>query len=168
TNVNAQTEVGETALHWAVAHGNSDMVDVLIQCGSDTSVKTAGGETPLDSASRNKNSEVRKLLAQTCACGDEQNPNARSEAPEKAKPVLSPDITLWAVIIGIDDCQKSSDQPSSFRNLKGGVNNILLVEEYLRDLLGVNPSRVKKLASGQDENNTPTYQNIVPLARHER
>ncbi|KAL0629210.1 Palmitoyltransferase ZDHHC13, partial [Plecturocebus cupreus] len=51
-----------TPLHWAVAAGNVNAVDKLLEAGSSLDIQNAKGETPLDMALQNKNQLIIHML----------------------------------------------------------------------------------------------------------
>uniref|UniRef100_A0A3Q2GU35 Palmitoyltransferase n=1 Tax=Equus caballus TaxID=9796 RepID=A0A3Q2GU35_HORSE len=51
-----------TPLHWAVAAGNVNAVDKLLEAGSSLDVRNVKGETPLDMALQNKNRLIIHML----------------------------------------------------------------------------------------------------------
>lgn len=73
-DVNQRTSDGTTALHWAVYHNNSELMDKLIAAGADVNAKNDYGASPLSEAAVIGNTEViRKLLK---AHADVEAPNA--------------------------------------------------------------------------------------------
>ncbi|KAF5694456.1 hypothetical protein FDENT_1185 [Fusarium denticulatum] len=78
----------------------------------------------------------------------------------------------WAVLIGVDYYIKGSARPGiSFRNLKGCVEDVLKIREYLQDSKSVKESNIFQLTATtpdstqlvpkEDESKWPTYDNIV-------
>ena len=55
-----QTDLGETALHWAAYNGQVGVVPILIAAGCDPAVRSGLGETPLRTAHR---SRMRDMVA---------------------------------------------------------------------------------------------------------
>ncbi|XP_060033038.1 palmitoyltransferase ZDHHC13 isoform X2 [Erinaceus europaeus] len=51
-----------TPLHWAVAAGNVNAVDKLLEAGSSLDIRNVKGETPLDMALQNKNQLIIHML----------------------------------------------------------------------------------------------------------
>ncbi|XP_012874996.1 PREDICTED: palmitoyltransferase ZDHHC13 [Dipodomys ordii] len=51
-----------TPLHWAVASGNVNAVDKLLEAGSSLDIRNVKGETPLDMALQNKNQLIIHML----------------------------------------------------------------------------------------------------------
>ena len=51
-----------TSLHWAIANGHTEVVNLLIEKGADIHVKDNDGDTPLHWASRDGLTEVVNLL----------------------------------------------------------------------------------------------------------
>ncbi|EQB79114.1 palmitoyltransferase ZDHHC13 [Camelus ferus] len=51
-----------TPLHWAVAAGNVNAVDKLLEAGSSLDIRNVKGETPLDMALQNKNRLIIHML----------------------------------------------------------------------------------------------------------
>lgn len=62
-DVNQRTADGTSALHWAVYHNNTDLINRLIKAGADVNARNDYGSTPLTEAATFGNVEViRKLL----------------------------------------------------------------------------------------------------------
>ncbi|XP_035665705.1 death-associated protein kinase 1-like [Branchiostoma floridae] len=69
---------GETALHWASRNGNTEMVKLLVQLGTDVEAKDKDGETALHVASMKRNTEMVKLLVQLGANVEAKNMDGRT------------------------------------------------------------------------------------------
>ena len=55
---------GETALHFAAAGADREIIEMLLAFGADKALKSSRGETPLDYAVRNGRSpDVQQLLS---------------------------------------------------------------------------------------------------------
>ncbi len=52
---------GGTALHWAAARGNKDVISALLEAGADPAVEDSKGRTPADVA-MSKHPEIAELL----------------------------------------------------------------------------------------------------------
>ena len=61
-DVNAASGDGTTALHWAVFHGDADLVDRLIRAGANLNAKNEFGSTPLSEAATGGNVAVLEKL----------------------------------------------------------------------------------------------------------
>jgi len=61
-DVNRQSEIGETALMWAVYEGNIETVKLLLDAGADASIKNKEGKTARDYALENNAAEIAALL----------------------------------------------------------------------------------------------------------
>ncbi len=61
-NINEQNEQGNTALHYAVATNNYDMVKVLLDNNADVNVENAKGWSPLEIAEKTKMTEIRNAI----------------------------------------------------------------------------------------------------------
>ena len=59
-----QQDFGSTALHWAAARGNLAIATRLLEGGADLTLRDKDGNTALDYARSNGNSEVVALLSQ--------------------------------------------------------------------------------------------------------
>ena len=75
--------------------------------------------------------------------------------------------TLWALLVGVD-CylgQTISGLPN-YRNLRGCVNDILLMDEFLRTRLEVPTERIKRLtASGfSTRHDTSAFRHAIAAA----
>ena len=60
--INVQNNSGNTPLHRACFHGNSDMVETLMLAGADETITNDDGETPGQVAEGRKHSKLLKLL----------------------------------------------------------------------------------------------------------
>jgi uncharacterized protein len=73
-DVNQRTADGTSALHWAVYHGDSDLVKRLLAAGADANARNDYGSTPMSEAAvRGDLTLLRALLA---AGADAESPNA--------------------------------------------------------------------------------------------
>jgi ankyrin repeat protein len=81
-NVVAQDNAGETALHWACSKGSVGCVDVLVEGGSNLSIRDSDGELASDVAKRKGYMKIFRYLK-----SHEQN---RGRARTKADKVRSP------------------------------------------------------------------------------
>lgn len=159
-NVHLQTDLGETALHWAAGYGTPKMVSSLLSSGADATARTKAGETPGLWANRNMRPDLVKELL----------PAVEETFPVSENKQFASG-SIWGVLIGIDSYSGGTDSDSAtdggkshqFSNLRGCVNDALLVERYLRDFRGVPPDHIKKLVTGcQDDGSlAPTSRNIV-------
>lgn len=70
---------GNTALHLAVEHGEGDLVDLLLERGSNTEALTESNETPLHLAARNGHESIVKALLARGA-----DPHARDQNHQTA------------------------------------------------------------------------------------
>ena len=61
-NVNAKNELGNTALHYAAASGNSDMVKFLLENGADANIANDKGWTPLAIAEKKKFGDIVNMF----------------------------------------------------------------------------------------------------------
>lgn len=154
-DVCVKAESGDTALHWAARYGSPETVRLLLQSGADATAWTEAGETPGQWANHNrKNDEVKDLLPEI----DEPLRVSGKKQPPALKG------SIWAVLIGIDDYSHGSDSMSQAMSLKSCVNDARLVEQYLRDFKGVQPSHIKKLLTGSQpggDSIAPTHGNII-------
>ena len=78
-DVNAPTNDGATALHWAAERGSADIVDLLIRAGAQAEARNVYGVTPLAVASAHGNAAIIERLLTAGA-----NPNqtlAEDETP---------------------------------------------------------------------------------------
>ena len=73
SDINAQNEDGETALHFAASEGNAMMVGTLIDLGANLDVKNIHGETPLYLAVENRHFEIVRTLVNLGAYINEEN-----------------------------------------------------------------------------------------------
>ena len=64
-NINATDKLKRTALHWAVDHGQEDIVRVLLKYHPNLKLKDISNETPLAIAIKDKNINIIKLLSRT-------------------------------------------------------------------------------------------------------
>jgi ankyrin repeat protein len=55
-------EGGWTALHQAAAAGNSELVNLLLDCGADREARSVDGKSPLDMAIEKKHHQVAEVL----------------------------------------------------------------------------------------------------------
>jgi hypothetical protein len=63
TDVNAKAgDAGSTPLHWAVAFGHKEIVELLITASANVSAKNNKGRTPLDLAIMRSHTEIADLL----------------------------------------------------------------------------------------------------------
>jgi ankyrin repeat protein len=62
TNVNMRMGDGTTPLHWAVYHGNLDLVEELIDYGADVNARNEYGSTPMSEAGVRGDYEILRLL----------------------------------------------------------------------------------------------------------
>lgn len=62
--LNKTDNSGYTLLHWAAMWNNTNLIQMLIQAGSNPNISTTSGKTPLMSASENANNEAIKVLLQ--------------------------------------------------------------------------------------------------------
>ena len=63
-DINMQSNVGETALHVAVAYDQYEIAKLLIESGADTTIISNESKTPLQIAIDRGNKEIIKLLSQ--------------------------------------------------------------------------------------------------------
>ncbi|XGC80478.1 ankyrin repeat domain-containing protein [Bdellovibrio bacteriovorus] len=61
--INKTNAKGETALSKALYFGNYNIAKVLLEAGADKTIKNKDGQTVLDIAKKEKNSEAMKLLS---------------------------------------------------------------------------------------------------------
>ncbi|MBI60764.1 hypothetical protein CL657_06080 [bacterium] len=61
-HVNATNKDGETALHFAVMHENTDLVTFLLEKGTDVNARNKNGCSPQNFAGYKKNIELAILL----------------------------------------------------------------------------------------------------------
>jgi len=72
-DINQRTADGTTALHWAIYHNDSALVDALVAAGADVNAKNDYGATPMSEAAVVGNPQViRKLLDKRA---DVESPN---------------------------------------------------------------------------------------------
>ena len=60
--VNARSNDGATALHYAASGGDADVVRILLQAGADPNAKTADGASPAAWAERTGHGSLVPLL----------------------------------------------------------------------------------------------------------
>lgn len=56
--LNAKNDCGNTALHWAVVSNKIDVVERLLKAGASTTLRNAGGNTPLREAELRNNEKI--------------------------------------------------------------------------------------------------------------
>jgi RNA polymerase sigma-70 factor (ECF subfamily) len=61
-DIDAQNEVGQTLLHWAVQQGRADAVELLIRHGAALDIQDKSGHTPLRTAVEHGYVEIAQLL----------------------------------------------------------------------------------------------------------
>jgi len=61
-NVQENKGVKTTALHWAVAFNNRELVKFLLNAGADVMIKDANGETPIQWINKDTDQDIIKLL----------------------------------------------------------------------------------------------------------
>ncbi|TPX58126.1 hypothetical protein PhCBS80983_g03357 [Powellomyces hirtus] len=66
--LNATTQTGQTALHYAASKNHREIVDALLSAGADPSVKDATGQTPLHRAVTRGWTEVVRRLKEDARC----------------------------------------------------------------------------------------------------
>ncbi|XP_028409910.1 ankyrin repeat domain-containing protein 11-like isoform X2 [Dendronephthya gigantea] len=76
--------MGYTALHWAVKHGDEDLVRLLARGGTDVDAKSNGGFTPLHLASMSGKVNIINILIDECHA----NFHIRDHSGRKAKDVV--------------------------------------------------------------------------------
>lgn len=160
-DVNAATEVGETALHWAAGGGSEEVVDELLKRGALINAKTSTGETPLHWATIRNLDHIVQLLLKHGADPIVKEVDIADTAMDLGE--NEPDTTRWTILIGVNTVERGSNQGSrSFNDLAGCVNDVMLVEQSLKDVMRIDPSNIIKLMTGQaEECKTPTYNNIL-------
>jgi uncharacterized protein len=73
-DVNTAASDGTTALHWAVYHGDAEIVERLIAAGADVTVANEYGATPMSEAARAGDARIVRMLLEAGA--DAESPNA--------------------------------------------------------------------------------------------
>jgi ankyrin repeat protein len=73
-DVNQRTADGTSALHWAVYHGDSELVMKLLAAGADANARNDYGSTPMSEAA--VRGDVKLLRALLAAGADVESPNA--------------------------------------------------------------------------------------------
>jgi ankyrin repeat protein len=73
-DVNQRTADGTSALHWAVYHGDSDLVTKLLAAGADANARNDYGSTPMSEAA--VRGDLKLLRALLAAGADVESPNA--------------------------------------------------------------------------------------------
>ncbi|TLZ75256.1 MAG: ankyrin repeat domain-containing protein, partial [Methanobacteriota archaeon] len=68
-NPNVRSEANYTTLHKAAAHGNLDIVRMLLDRGADPNATRDGGNTPLDDAREKGHQAIAELLKERGAKG---------------------------------------------------------------------------------------------------
>jgi hypothetical protein len=94
--LDAQTEDGYTALHYAASRARTDIIQTLVQAGADPTMRDRNGETPLDSAH-----SVRRTLLEA-AIAEPQRPRALL----KARALLDNAHKIRHILSGGDDGQR--------------------------------------------------------------
>ena len=163
--VNAKTTTGVTSLHWAACHGSPLAVSALLSAGANVHAMTETGETPQDWSKYNEDKAVGNLLSTEA---EKVEPVSTSKTPttkEINDDPRSQSLSIWAILIGIDDYQKSKadgNQHLLIRNLQSCVNDTLLAEDYLRSK-GVQSDHITRLITTSEagESQSPTYRNII-------
>ncbi|MCW7504210.1 ankyrin repeat domain-containing protein [Leptospira paudalimensis] len=61
-NLNEKTNHGDTALHWAAANQNKEIVEYLLKKGTDKNIKNNQGLTAFDIAKTKSSSEILEIL----------------------------------------------------------------------------------------------------------
>jgi ankyrin repeat protein len=78
-DVNAPGPDGTTALHWAVYHGNAELVERLLEAGARVDVRNEFGSTPIAEAATV--GDARILAALLAAGADPDTPGADGQTP---------------------------------------------------------------------------------------
>jgi ankyrin repeat protein len=73
-DINQRTADGTSALHWAVYHGDSDLVTRLLAAGADANARNDYGSTPMSEAA--VRGDLQLLRALLAAGADVESPNA--------------------------------------------------------------------------------------------
>ncbi|NXI42311.1 ZDH13 Palmitoyltransferase, partial [Galbula dea] len=123
-----------TALHWAIAAGNTSAVDLLLEAGAGLDIKNVKGETPLDLACQSLN---RSMI---CMVKEEERMRSRRnsrllkiiEKYEVCLLLVSSSVLLWAIGYVMN---LSSDSWL----LKGGLLSFLLfgMALFVRQCVGI-------------------------------
>lgn len=83
-NVNEKNSQGNTALHYAVATGNAEMVKLLLSHNADVNAQNAKGWSPLSIAEKKNVGEVYNILEDKIA-SDKAAAQAKIDAAKKAE-----------------------------------------------------------------------------------
>lgn len=83
-NVNEKNSQGNTALHYAVATGNAEMVKLLLSYNADVNAQNAKGWSPLSIAEKKNVGEVYNILEDKIA-SDKAAAQAKIDAAKKAE-----------------------------------------------------------------------------------
>ena len=83
-NVNEKNSQGNTALHYAVATGNAEMVKLLLSYNADINAQNAKGWSPLSIAEKKNVGEVYNILEDKIA-SDKAAAQAKIDAAKKAE-----------------------------------------------------------------------------------
>ncbi|KAI1232784.1 hypothetical protein IHE44_0006625 [Lamprotornis superbus] len=123
-----------TALHWAIASGNTSAVDLLLEAGASLDIKNVKGETPLDIAYQSQNHFMVYMIQEEERMRNRRN-NRLLKIVEKYELFLmltSSLIFMWAIGYVMD---LSSDSWL----LKGGLLLSLLfgMSLFVRQLMGL-------------------------------
>lgn len=62
TDVNMRMADGTTPLHWAVYHGNLDLVEELVDAGADVNARNEYGSSPMSEAGVRADAEILRML----------------------------------------------------------------------------------------------------------
>lgn len=77
-DANAAESNGTTPLHWAVHHGNVDLVKQLLRAGADINVANNYGATPISEAAVLGDLAMMKVLLEAGADPDTKNPDGQT------------------------------------------------------------------------------------------
>lgn len=75
--INQAAADGSTALHWAVYHGNAELVEKLLRAEANPNVRNDYGSTPMGEAARVGNTDILQLLLDAGA--DVESPNLEDQ-----------------------------------------------------------------------------------------
>lgn len=146
-DVNAATEAGETALYWAAGGGCEEVVNELLKRGAIINSKTPTGELPLHWAAMFNLDHIVQLLLKHGADPIVKEADVAEIAMNLGENEL--DTTRWAILIGVNTVEPGSSQGSPpFNDLAGCVNDVMLVEQSLKDVMRIDPSNIIKLVTG--------------------
>lgn len=142
TDVNMRMSDGTTALHWAVYHGNIDLVEELIDAGVDVNARNAYGSTPMSEAGVRADTEILRMLIEADA--DVESPTLEGQTVLMSV-VRTPNVAAAELLLN------NGANPNAYESWRGQTALMFAASqsqpEMVRLLLkrGARPDAVSKL-----------------------